>query len=238
MILTIILAAASAGLLCFGKTKKPTPLIFPVGATLFALLAILSRSLPERDEADDLAKKISELRDFIPLEALSTKIGGTGKVAILAEADSRTGEVGTATESKIAAWQKKFPNHEFHLIASKAEILADTIDKIAKKKFTGVVILSSFQSTHLESLIQGEEGSRFACPVLCLDLEASQKMIPLIRTGTIFAGIRSTSRSIQTSQNAEDAELFRLNFELLTASNASPTAKAEQIPQNNHADDE
>jgi len=237
-ILAIIFFVAAAILAAKSRRRTAHPLLAP-GAVLAALAALvfLVLALFASDSAPSIeaeAKRINTLRHRIPLAALSHEMGASGRIAVLviANEDGSTNPEATAL---VAVWQKAFPSHEFVVATTRPDDLPSTrpdklpttrpdnlptaLRRLARDK-VAVVLLDPLPSDNLDAAFLEDDEAVLKRPVLCLDPGTTEKLLPLIRSGKIFAGLRTVANSIQDGPASSDEELFQRYFSLVTRKNA------------------
>ena len=231
------------------KSRRPAahPMLAP-GAVLAALAAlvflVLALFVSDRDPGVETeSERISSLRLRIPLAALSHEMGASGRIAVLVIANNDGAAYPEATAS-VAAWQKAFPSHEFVVITTRhddlpprpdarpdslpttrPDDLPTTLRRLARDN-VAVVLFDAFSGDNLDAaFLEGDE-TVLKRPVLCLDPGTTEKLLPLIRSGKIFAGLRTLTNSFKVGPAISDEELFKRHFSLVTRQNAGPPMAA------------
>jgi len=191
------------------RVGSSTPLLAGLILTGAAAVALLVYSPKPLDEPiKEKFRQIAKLGQEIPLARLSQQIGGSGKIAVLVNRCLISGTTSPRSAERLAAWQERWPQHRFILVASLPNEWSATLARLANESGLAAVVL-----------LEAPPHEAFAAPsppvlppLLCLDTATTEELLPLIRSGKIFAGLRSRSRTLLADPKASPQELFDKNF--------------------------
>ena len=176
------------------------------GVAAVALLVYSPKPLPEPIE--EQFRQVAKLCQEIPLSLLSKKIGGSGKIAVLVNRCDINGTNSSASVERVASWQVSWPQHSFVVVGCRSNEWSATLARLANESGIAAVVLleapphEAFADPSLPTLP----------PLLCLDPGSTKELLPLIRSGKVFAGLRKRSRAFQADPKDSPKELFDKNF--------------------------
>ena len=194
------------------RVGSSTPLLAGLILTAVIAVALLVYSpKPLIEPIEEQSRQVAKLCQEIPLAHLSKKIGGLGKITVLVNRSSIDGSTSQSSAERVAAWQERWPQHSFILVASLPNEWSATLARLAKESGLAAVVLleapphEAFADPSLPTLP----------PLLCLDIDTTEELLPLIRSGKIFAGLRKRSRTFQVDPQDSPQELFDKKFALV-----------------------
>ena len=232
--LAVLLVAAVFGLLARRRPAAAPPFqaatLLCLGVACLSFLASLF--ITPRDEVEAQARRLSQLRSRIPLAALSRQMGGKGGIAVLVNTPEGSG-ISDEARQTVAEWTQLFPGHRFVLVGSRPAAWPATLRGVARDQLAAV-LLEPLPGEPEELLLQDGE-PLLRQPLLCLDPASTDKLLPLIRRGLVFAGLRTASNCLQGTPDLSDEELFQRNFLLVRAQD---TALPDQTARHDDAAEE
>ena len=191
------------------RVGSSIPLLAGLILTGVAAVALLVYSpKPLAEPIEEQFRQVAKLCQEIPLAILSKKIGGSGKIAVLVNRCLISGTTSQRSAERVAAWQERWPQHRFILVASLPNEWSATLARLAKESDLAAIVL--LEVPPHEAL--ADPSLPVLPPLLCLDTDTTEELLPLIRSGKIFAGLRHRSRAFLADPKASPKELFDKNF--------------------------
>ncbi len=175
----------------------------------------------------DSFKEVIEIRQTMPLTRLSQTMGGRGKIAVLVNISNLDGTTSHASEERVDAWQRRWPEHQFVVEASHDHSWPSKIKEIAAQPgLAAIIIIESLPPEVLASWFQDNPFSKSQL-VLCLDPSSTEHLLPCIAKGIIFAGLRSRSKTFEYDPKVSTQQLFDQNFALVDQQTAEAELKKD-----------
>ncbi len=191
------------------RVGSSTPLLAGLILTGAAAVALLVYSPKPLDEPiKEQFRQIAKLGQEIPLARLSQQIGGSGKIAVLVNRCVINGTNSAASVERVASWQVSWPQHSFVVVGSLPNEWSATLAPLANESGLAAIVL--LEATPHEAF--ADPSLPTLPPVLCLDTATTEELMPLIRSGKIFAGLRNRSRTFLADPKDSPQELFDKNF--------------------------
>ena len=188
---------------------------------------VLALSIINNDSStqpmEDSFKEVIEISQTMPLTRLSQKMGGHGKIAVLVNISDFNGTTSPTSVERVDAWQRRWPEHQFVVVASHYDSWPIKIKEIAgQPELAAIIIIESLPPEVLASWFQDNPFAKSQL-VLCLNTSSTEHLLPCIAKGTIFAGLRSRSKTFEYDPKVSTQQLFDQNFALVD----QQTAEAE-----------
>ena len=198
------------------RVGSSTPLLAGLILTAVAAVALLVYSpKPLTEPIEEQSRQVAKLCQEIPLAHLSKKIGGSGKIAVLVNRSSIDGTTSQSSAERVAAWQERWPQHSFILVASLPNEWSATLARLANESGLAAIVLLESPPSEALAVTFLDPSLPVLPPLLCLNRDTTEELLPLIRSGKIFAGLRNRSRAFQADPKASPQELFDKNFALV-----------------------
>ena len=208
-----------------------TPLL--AGLILTAVIAVallLYRPKPLPDPIEEQSRQVVKLCQDIPLALLSKKIGGHGKIAVLVNLYDFDETNSAVSVERVASWQVSWPQHSFVLVRCRRNEWRSTLQKLAGEPgLAAIIILDAPPWGVLDSCFLDEPLS-LPQALLCLDPGTTERLLPCIRDGSVFAGLRNRSLIYQADPKASPQELFDKNFALVDQQMAEAELNTDHDP--------
>ena len=198
------------------RVGSSTPLLAGLILTAVIAVALLVYSpKPLAEPIEEQFRQVAKLRQEIPLTLLSKKIGGSGKIAVLVNRCFIDGSTSQSSAERVAAWQERWPQHSFILVAILKDEWSATLARLAKESGLAAIVLLEAPPHEAFAVTFLDPSLPVLPPLLCLDIDTTEELLPLIRSGKIFAGLRKRSRIFQVDPKDSPQELFDKKFALV-----------------------
>ena len=197
------------------STQIPGVLLCLLALGLAAVALLVYSPKPLAEPIKEQFRQVVKLCQEIPLAHLSKKIGGSGKIAVLVNRCFIDGSTSQSSAERVAAWQVSWPQHRFIVVASLPNEWSATLARLAKESGLAAIVLLEAPPSEAIAVTFLDPSLPVLPPLLCLDTDTTEELLPLIRSGKIFAGLRHRSRAFQADPKASPQELFDKNFALV-----------------------